>query len=639
MNMKYSQIALLIVLFQLNVCAQTVNLMYYVSARPGEHGMWVSRQKADGSWIRGEKVLIDGVFDGNGVDPDIFKQDDGSLRLYYFQGYFVTPPPQNPGPNPIYSAVSTDGIRFTGKRKVFEYNNVFDPSVVRLPNGSYVMGLTNMIGNAVNTVIATSADGLSFTYKTTVENTGIPELMALQDGSIRLYYNGPGGIISSRSTDGGTTWQKEQGTRLAFQQFIGDPSISKVGNRLRMYVKGFNANGGQKLVGHKTQYAESTDGGNTFQMQQQLVLDSASVPEGVEVQAKLTLNTVSKNDTLCIGEDTRFEVSVGIEPSFLGMKYEWKKNGAALSNGGRISGTTTSTLNITKSEISDSGMYAVRVFSDEVSAGELRQEFGPIKLNIAPSTVMIKEPDSLYVACHDDSVNISCEATGSNISFQWYDKDAKPITGQNNKELFVKRESSDKQSYYCVIKGDCGVINSRKANIVFTPKLVIEQDLSQICEVEIGNDTILSVQTNCVECTNQWYKDGKPIKPEEQVVNGKASFIINDMDSTQAGIYHVMFRNGCETIESQKTNVKMRILSSIESDDMPMIYPQPSESIMMILIPSMHDTQCELFDLHGRRIALCEMKQGKGYLSTIGIPSGMYILNIDSKVMPCTILH
>ncbi|MEY3314196.1 MAG: hypothetical protein RLZZ578_1716, partial [Bacteroidota bacterium] len=66
--------------------AQTLNLMYYVSARPGEHGMWVARQLPNGSWLRGEKVLIDGVFDGNGVDPDIFKQSDGSLRLYYFQG-------------------------------------------------------------------------------------------------------------------------------------------------------------------------------------------------------------------------------------------------------------------------------------------------------------------------------------------------------------------------------------------------------------------------------------------------------------------------------------------------------------------------------------------------------------------------
>ena len=326
--------------------AQTVNLMYYVSARPGEHGMWVARQLPNGSWLRGEKVLIDGVFDGNGVDPDIFKQSDGSLRLYYFQGYFVTPPPQNQGPNPIYSAVSTDGVRFTGKRKVFEYEGIFDPSVVQLPNGSYVMGCTQMVGMNVNTVVATSNDGLTFTYKTTVQNTGIPELMILNDGSIRLFYNGPGGIVSSLSTDGGTTWQKEQGVRLSSQQFVGDPSVSKVGNRLRMYVKGFNANGGQKLTGHKTQYAESTDGGNTFQMLQQLVLDSASVPEGVEFTASIKLESMSGNDTLCQGENAKLEAVIKTSPSFLTLTYEWSKNGVKLSNGGKINGVNSTTLNI-----------------------------------------------------------------------------------------------------------------------------------------------------------------------------------------------------------------------------------------------------------------------------------------------------
>ncbi|MGA1413935.1 MAG: T9SS type A sorting domain-containing protein [Candidatus Kapaibacteriota bacterium] len=426
---------------------------------------------------------------------------------------------------------------------------------------------------------------------------------------------------------------------MSYQQFVGDPSVSKVGNVLRMYVKGFNANGGQKLVGHKTQYAESSDGGNTFQMQQQLVLDSASVPEGVEMQAKLTLNRMSTNDTACIGEDARFEVSVGIEPSSLGLRYEWQKNGIKISNGGRITGATTSTLNITKTELSDSGSYSVNIFVDDLSTGSLQQNVGPIRLILNPATTLLKEPDSLYVICHDEEVTLSCDAMGSNVTYQWYDMDAKPLPGQNKKELIVRKTTSDKHSYYCMMKGDCGLITSRIARVKFIPKLVIEKDLSQIYELEVGNDTTLSVLTNCTECTNQWYKDGKPIKPEEQVVNGKASIIINDMDSTQAGIYHVMFRNGCETIESQKTNVKMRILSSIESDDMPTIYPQPSESIMMILIPSMRDTRCELFDLHGQRIALFEIKQGKGYLSTIGIPSGMYILNIDSKVMPCTILH
>ncbi|MFN4819230.1 MAG: hypothetical protein ACK5JK_08350, partial [Ignavibacteria bacterium] len=496
-----------IVLYMLLFCfgaegfAQTLNLMYYVSARPGEHGMWVARQLPNGSWLRGEKVLIDGVFDGNGVDPDIFKQSDGSLRLYYFQGYFVTPPPQNQGPNPIYSAVSTDGIRFTGKRKVFEYDNVFDPSVVQLPNGSYVMGCTQMIGNTVNTVVATSNDGLTFTYKTTVQNTGIPEMMMLQDGSIRLFYNGAGGIVSSRSTDGGTTWQKEQGVRLAYQQFVGDPSVSKVGNVLRMYVKGFNANGGQKLVGHKTQYAESTDGGNTFQMQQQLVLDSASVPEGVEMNVALTMESLSKHDTSCIGEEVVFEAKVAGKPEMLPLTYQWTRNGIQIPNANAAKYT------INNISMSDSGAYSVIVSVGQLSSGTLSATYGPIGLSIKPQTMIVNDIQQEVSLCHDQIKVVSCMAQGMQLNYQWM-KSGNAIIGQQKNEIVINgKDFIDGDEIYCVIKGDCGADTTKRMKISITPELRITKDLSDGYAIQLGADTVLSVRISSKNCTYQWLRN------------------------------------------------------------------------------------------------------------------------------------
>ncbi len=516
-----------------SLSAQTLNLMYYVSAIPGEHGMWVSRQKANETWFRGDKVLIDGVFDGNGVDPDIISQDDGSLRLYYFQGYFVTPPPQNPTPNSIYSAVSTDGIRFTGKRKVFEYNNVFDPSVVRLPNGSYVMGCTNMIGTTVNTVIATSPDGLSFTYKTTVENTGIPELMVLNDGSIRLFFNGPGGIVSSLSTDGGATWQKEQGVRLAYQQFVGDPSVSKVGNRLRMYVKGFNANGGQQLVGHKTQYAESTDNGNTFQMVKQLVLDSASVPEGVEMYASIKLETMSENDTICTGEDAKLEAIIKTNPSFLNCTYEWFKNGVKLINGGKTSGVNTNTLNIMNCTLTDTGAYSLKVLSDDLSEGTLQQIFGPVRLTINPQTEIIQDIDTSYVTCHDETKTVTCKAVGKNVQYQWIESDGKPIIGENKNTIAIqKSDNASFQKIRCIIFGACGRDTSQITTIQFISKAKISKDLPKNMELSSGSDTVLNMSIDAEQYTYQWYRNDIAISKEIPGLNSEILLNIVSMDSS-----------------------------------------------------------------------------------------------------------
>ncbi len=271
--------------------------MYYVSGRPGEHGMWFSVKDNNGQWGRGDKVLLDGVFDGDAVDPDVILLDNGTYRLYYYKGYFVTPPPTNPEPNKIYLAESDDGINFEVRGIVFEYENITDPSIVELNDGDYLMACTYMEGANIHTVVAISADGgLNFSYLTTVYNTGIPEIYVLGDGSVRLFHNGPGGIISKRSFDNGVNWQSEPGLRFAATEFVADPSVIKAGNNLWwMFLKGFNQNGNPTPAGHKIMLAESTDEALTFSLINQMVLDSASVPEGTLLAQNVSIAENQQN--------------------------------------------------------------------------------------------------------------------------------------------------------------------------------------------------------------------------------------------------------------------------------------------------------------------------------------------------------
>jgi hypothetical protein len=523
---------------------------------------------------------------------------------------------------------------------VFEYEGIFDPSVVQLPNGSYVMGCTQMIGMNVNTVVATSNDGLTFTYKTTVQNTGIPELLVLNDGSIRLFYNGPGGIVSSRSTDGGTTWQKEQGVRLSYQQFVGDPSVSKVGNRLRMYVKGFNANGGQKLTGHKTQYAESTDSGNTFQMQQQLVLDSASVPEGVEITASLKLESMTGNDTLCPGENAKVEAMIKTNPSSLNFTYEWSKNGIKLSNGGKISGANTTTLNISNCTQNDTGAYSLKVIGEGLSEGNLQQVFGPIRLAINPQTQITQDIDSSYVACHDETISITCNAIGKDIQYQWIQSDGKLIIGENKNTISIQKSDNELiQNIRCITFGACGRDTSNTANISFTSKADIKKDLPTMLELFSGKDTVLSVTINAEKYTYQWYRNEKAITQANPGINAEITLNIVAMDTSDEGIYHAIIRTECDTLLTQKTTVKMKVMSSVKEISKIRLFPQPAKNIINIENLEITVGQLKVYDMFGTMIRSIEIQEDKAIISTEDIPSGLYILRLDSQSIPITIIH
>jgi len=278
-NKNFFAINFLLSIFFVSInYTQTTNFGFYYVSGSGNHGIYIAEKDQLGNWKRGKKILLDGQFNGNAVDPDVIKLDDGRYRLFYYKGYFVTPPPPNYTAHEIYSAISNDGVNFTVEGKVFESDNITDPTVIKLNDGSYLMAC---VRGSLD-IFAKSVDGKTFQATgVTIQNGGIPELVKLDDGSIRLFYNGPGGIISSRSTDGGLTWIKENGVRLSFSGGIADPSVIKrADGKWYLIVKGFNNTGAQNPAGHNVRLSESNDC-YTFNFINGVLLDSASVPDGV----------------------------------------------------------------------------------------------------------------------------------------------------------------------------------------------------------------------------------------------------------------------------------------------------------------------------------------------------------------------
>ncbi len=181
--------------------------VYYVNGQPGQHGIFAARKTENGDWQVVDCVKLDGEFNGNAVDPNITRLPDGRYRLVYYLGVFVGGTPLKPGePHPIYSAISDDGINFTIESQLIAVEGVTDPSMIQLPDGSWLLAMTR----PDETLLAASQDGRNFELTgTVVEERGIPELALLPDGHIALYIG-----RMYISDDFGQTWALQPDIRV-----------------------------------------------------------------------------------------------------------------------------------------------------------------------------------------------------------------------------------------------------------------------------------------------------------------------------------------------------------------------------------------------------------------------------------------
>ncbi len=187
--------------------------VYYVNGTPGQHGIFIARVNDDGTVTSFDCVRIEGAFDAEAVDPDVLRLSDGRYQLFY--NPLVSANSQQV--EGIYTAISEDGIHFSGNRQLVQLDGALNPSAVQLNSGRWLLTYTD----ESRVYVDQSEDGSIF-QRVGDFTAGIPEISYLSEtNEVRLYNAEKTGLVVRASVDNGINWAEVSAAAPHAQ----DPSV------------------------------------------------------------------------------------------------------------------------------------------------------------------------------------------------------------------------------------------------------------------------------------------------------------------------------------------------------------------------------------------------------------------------------
>ena len=224
------------------------------------------------------------------------------------------------------------------------------------------------------------------------------------------------------------------------------------------------------------------------------VVVSGACGASVTNSASLTVNStvaVSSGPVSlikCPGDSASFSVNA----TGTGLSYQWYKGSTALA------GQTGSSLVLANVSAADAGTYSV-----VVSGACGNAVTNSASLTVNQNVAVASGPVSL-TKCPGDSASFSVNATGTGLSYQWYNGST-TLAGQTGSSLTLNSISAaDAGLYSVVVSGTCGTAVSNSASLtVNRPVVVSSAPVSQTnCP---GANPTFSVVASGTGLSYQWY--------------------------------------------------------------------------------------------------------------------------------------
>lgn len=289
--------------------------------------------------------------------------------------------------------------------------------------------------------------------------------------------------------------------------------------------------------------------------------------------------------------------SIWIEASFsgIGINYQWFKNNALMM------GKTDTIITIPHFTLADTGYYycIASGLANTISTDSVYLDYRTIPHilnNLSDITV-----------CHAQTVNLYVNATGGNLSHQWYHNGNIQLSDTLNSMIVTNVTSLDTGSYYCAVMNECGDVASDTSYIVVN---------NLITPIIIQSNDTLFITTGAYN-SYQWLLNGAIIPG---AVNSEHSYVSNGQYAVK-----VVDGNGCSGFSNLidiATSIQKSVVQEIS------IFPNPASDYINIEINGQLLERICLFSIEGQMVIDLKINDkltNKIVLSDLN--KGMYFLD------------
>jgi hypothetical protein len=257
-----------------------------------------------------------------------------------------------------------------------------------------------------------------------------------------------------------------------------------------------------------------------------------------------TIATGPTNVTLLVGGNVGFAVG-GVGGSPL-PQYYWQKNGAPLSNGGRISGANTAALAIAGVAAGDEGTYSCLVSN---IAGVAAAK-ATLSVVVPPTIDSQLPPGGPFSAGSGGTVNLSVTAHATHaINYQW-NKNGGPlsnvghVSGATTSSLTLTGiDATDVGTYSCHLSNADGTADSAAVilSLAAGPTIVVQPTPQTVAR---GATATFSVTAAGSSLVYQWSKGASALSNGGRISGATSSALsISSVIDADAGSYSCLITN------------------------------------------------------------------------------------------------